>query len=171
MTDGNELTLLIGGARSGKSLHAETLIGRLAPPWFYVATAEALDGEMRERIEEHRSRRGSDWQTVEAPLDLAGALGSLPDGAPVLVDCLTLWLSNQLLAETDLDVASQTLVKALAARRGPTFVVTNEVGQGIVPGDALSRLFRDAAGRLNQSVASIAGSVILMVAGLPLQVK
>ncbi|MEZ5812640.1 MAG: bifunctional adenosylcobinamide kinase/adenosylcobinamide-phosphate guanylyltransferase [Rhizobiaceae bacterium] len=171
MSDGTGLTLLIGGARSGKSTHAEALIGRHTPPWFYVATAEALDDEMRERVEEHRRRRGADWRTIEAPLDLAGVLGTLPDGAPALVDCLTLWLSNQLLTGADLGAASDTLVKALAARRGPTFVVSNEVGQGIVPGDALSRRFRDAAGRLNQSVASIAGSVILMVAGLPLQVK
>lgn len=171
LPDNPDLTLVIGGARSGKSTHAEKLVGSYDPPWIYVATAEARDDEMRERIDSHRRRRDTRWRTVEAPLDLAEALQDLPQNQPALVDCLTLWLSNHLLAEHDLGSESDALIKALLARTSPTMIVTNEVGQGIVPGDQLSRRFRDAAGVLNQRVASVAGSVILMVAGIPMQVK
>ncbi len=171
MPDNPNLTLLIGGARSGKSAHAEALICAYDPPWTYVATAEALDDEMRERITIHRGRRTGDWQTVEAPLDLAGALQVLSGTGPVLVDCLTLWLSNHLLAGNDIDDESARLTAILAEFRSPVFAVTNEVGQGIVPGDALSRRFRDAAGRLNQMVAKAAGSVVLVTAGIPTRIK
>lgn len=171
LPENSGLTLVIGGARSGKSKHAESLIGSLDPPWIYVATAEAHDSEMQERIDAHRLRRDMRWQTVEAPLKLAETLKDLPANRAALVDCLTLWLSNHLLADHDLDGECEALVGALAARTSPTIVVTNEVGQGIVPGDPLSRRFRDAAGKLNQKVASVAGRVILMVAGIPMQVK
>lgn len=168
---GQSLTLLLGGARSGKSTHAEKLATALPAPWTYVATAQAYDGEMAERIALHRSRRGDGWQTVDAPLDLAEALGSVPEGRPVLVDCLTLWLSNHMLADHDAEVVSAELEQTLSAPRGPWFVVSNEVGLGIVPDNPLGRRFRDAQGRLNQRVASIADRVLFMVAGLPMQVK
>lgn len=165
------LTFVIGGARSGKSAHAEKLAAAGSAPWTYIATAQAYDEEMRERIALHRSRRGEGWITVDAPLDLAGAIRALPDHRPVLVDCLTLWLSNHLLAEHDIETECARLVGVLSRPRGPWFVVSNEVGQGIVPENALARRFRDAAGRLNQQVAAIADTVLLLVAGLPLKVK
>lgn len=165
------MTFIIGGARSGKSAHAEKLVTAYPSPWTYIATAEGYDQEMRERIALHRSRRGEGWGTVDAPLDLAGALEALADGQPVLVDCLTLWLTNHMLAEHDLDAECRRLADVLSRPRGPWFVVSNEVGQGIVPDNALAQRFRDAAGRLNQQVAAIADTVLLMVAGLSLKVK
>lgn len=165
------LTFIIGGARSGKSRHAEELLTTLPQPWTYIATAEAYDDEMRERIALHRSRRGEGWLTVDAPLDLVGAIAALPDERPVLIDCLTLWLTNHMLAEHDLQAESKRLAEALAHPRGPWFIVSNEVGQGIVPDNALARRFRDEAGRLNQKMAAVADTVLLMVAGLPLKVK
>lgn len=167
----NGLTLIIGGARSGKSAHAERLVSMFPPPWVYVATAQAFDDEMRERISIHRDRRDDRWGTVEAPLGLADVLEGVAEGVPVLVDCLTLWLTNHMLAEHDLDGECRRLVEVLKKPRGPWFVVSNEVGMGIVPDNALARRFRDEAGRLNQRVAAIAGRVIFMVAGIPMQVK
>ena len=171
MREAGTLTLLIGGARSGKSAYAEKLTAGHPAPWAYVATAEAHDAEMSQRIGHHRARRGEGWETIEAPLGLAGALAALPPGRPALVDCLTLWLTNQMLAGHDIEAECARLVEALARPRGPWFVVSNEVGQGIVPDNALARRFRDAAGRLNQQTAAVADSVLLMVAGLPLKVK
>jgi adenosylcobinamide kinase/adenosylcobinamide-phosphate guanylyltransferase len=165
------VTFLIGGARSGKSRHAEQLVRRYAAPWAYIATAQAYDDEMRERIALHRAQRGEGWETTDAPFDLVGTLDSMADDRPVLVDCLTLWLTNHMLAEHDLVAECARLERCLARPRGPWFVVSNEVGQGIVPDNELARRFRDAAGRLNQQVAGIADSVLLMVAGLPLKVK
>lgn len=165
------LTFLLGGARSGKSAHAERLVTAHQAPWTYIATAEAYDDEMRERISLHRERRGEGWLTLDSPLDLAETLSNVPDGRPVLVDCLTLWLSNHLLAEHDLEAESAALEAVLSKPRGAWFAVANEVGLGIVPDNALARRFRDAAGRLNQRIAARADSVILMVAGIPLQVK
>ncbi|RVD40472.1 bifunctional adenosylcobinamide kinase/adenosylcobinamide-phosphate guanylyltransferase [Mesorhizobium sp. M4A.F.Ca.ET.020.02.1.1] len=171
MPDRRGLTFIIGGARSGKRAHAETLVTASPSPWAYIATAEAYDDEMRERIALHRARRGEGWATVDAPLDLAAAIEALPDHEPVLIDCLTLWLTNHMLAERDLDAECRRLVDVLSRPRGPWFVVSNEVGLGIVPDNALARRFRDAAGRLNQQVAAVADTVLLMVAGLPLKVK
>ncbi len=165
------LTFILGGARSGKSAHAERLIEALPSPWTYIATAQAFDDEMVERIALHRSRRGEGWRTIDAPFDLAGALRDLPDGQPVLVDCLTLWLTNHMLAEHDLDQECAALAGVLSKPNGPWFVVSNEVGLGIVPDNALARRFRDDAGRLNQRVAATADRVVFMVAGLPMQVK
>jgi adenosyl cobinamide kinase/adenosyl cobinamide phosphate guanylyltransferase len=165
-----ELTLVLGGARSGKSRHAEGLVTRLPPPWIYVATAEALDDEMTARIALHRARRVSGWRTVEAPRDLGPAIAEA-DGAPVLVDCLTLWLTNLMLAHADLEAEMARLEDALLHRRGPLVLVANEVGLGIVPDNALARRFRDAAGHLNQRIAARANRVVMMVAGLPLEVK
>ena len=171
MPDRQSVCFIIGGARSGKCAHAEKLITALPAPWTYIATAQAYDEEMRERIAHHRARRGEGWETLDAPLDLVGALTSLPSGRPVLVDCLTLWLTNHMLAEHDVEAECARLVATLAKPRGPWFVVSNEVGLGIVPDNALARRFRDAAGRLNQQVASVASEVVLTVAGLPLKVK
>jgi adenosylcobinamide kinase/adenosylcobinamide-phosphate guanylyltransferase len=171
LRDRRHLTFLIGGARSGKSAYAEKLTSGFPAPWRYIATAQAFDDEMRERIDIHRGRRGNAWLTEEAPLDLVAALEEAPRGQPVLVDCLTLWLSNHLLAEHDLEAECGRLVRALARPKGPWFVVSNEVGLGIVPDNPLGRRFRDAQGRLNSQVAAAADRVILMVAGLPMQLK
>jgi adenosylcobinamide kinase / adenosylcobinamide-phosphate guanylyltransferase len=165
-----KLTFVIGGARSGKSRCAESLIAALPPPWTYVATAEALDAEMSERIAGHRTRRGSQWRTVEAPRDLAAALTASAT-TPVLIDCLTLWLSNLMLAGADIDVETARLEQALAAAKAPVILVANEVGSGIVPEHALGRKFRDLQGVLNQRIAARADRVVLVVAGLPLVLK
>ena len=166
------LTLVLGGARSGKSRHAEGLVTAAAPPWIYVATAQAFDEEMTARIAEHRSRRADGWRTIEAPLDLAAAIAANGHSDQImLIDCLTLWLSNVMLEGRDVDMACDTLVDALAALPGPIVAVSNEVGLGIVPDNALARRFRDAQGRLNQMVAARADRVVLMTAGLPLALR
>jgi adenosylcobinamide kinase / adenosylcobinamide-phosphate guanylyltransferase len=165
------LTLVLGGARSGKSRYAERLVTALPPPWIYIATAEAGDAEMAGRIAMHQAQRGKGWRTVEAPHDLAAALTQAGDDAPVLVDCLTLWLSNRMLEEADVEAETAQLESALDGRRAPAVLVSNEVGFGIVPDNALARRFRDLQGRLNQRMAARADRVVLMVAGLPLIVK
>ena len=167
---GARLTLILGGARSGKSRYAEGLITALPGPWIYVATAEARDREMAERIATHRARRGTGWTTIEAPRDLAGALAA-HGKTPVLVDCLTLWLSNVLLADADVDAEMAQLEGSLAHVAAPIVLVANEVGFGIVPDNALGRRFRDLQGLLNQRIAARADRVILVVAGLPLTMK
>ena len=165
------LTLVLGGARSGKSRHAEALIEALPPPWSYIATAQAYDDEMTARIAEHRARRSGNWVTVDAPLALSEAILGRPAGGPILVDCLTLWLTNLILAEQDTAAAGRELLAACLAAPGPVVLVSNEVGLGIVPDNALARRFRDEAGRLHQMLAAQARRVVFMVAGLPLQVK
>lgn len=167
----SHLTLVLGGARSGKSRHAEALIEALPAPWSYIATAQAYDDEMRERIAGHRARRPDGWQTVDAPLELAEALAVQPAGRPILVDCLTLWLTNLILAERDTAAACEALVTACERVSAPLVLVGNEVGLGIVPDNALARRFRDEAGRLHQALAARAASVVFMVAGLPMRVK
>jgi adenosylcobinamide kinase / adenosylcobinamide-phosphate guanylyltransferase len=164
------LTLVLGGARSGKSRYAEDLITALPPPWIYLATAQPLDAEMQERIAAHRARRGSSWTTVEAPHDLAGALMAHRK-VPTMIDCLTLWLSNRMLTNADIAVESERLEVALGERAAPLVMVANEVGSGIVPDNALARRFRDQQGLLNQRLAALADRVVLMVAGLPVHVK
>ena len=165
------LTFVLGGARSGKSRHAQSLARANPAPWVIIATAEALDEEMRGRIAEHKRERGDGWLTVEAPTDLAGALTEAPAGAPGVIDCLTLWLSNLMLGGHAVDPAVYALEAALRARGAPTIVVANEVGLGIVPETPLGRDFRDKAGFLNQRLAARAGFVVLIVAGLPMTVK
>jgi adenosylcobinamide kinase/adenosylcobinamide-phosphate guanylyltransferase len=166
-----KLTFILGGARSGKSSHAEKLTTAFPSPWAYIATAEAYDDEMRERIAEHRARRPSGWQTVDAPLDLAEAITAQPADRPILVDCLTLWLTNLILAERDTAAARDALIAACELVSAPLVLVGNEVGLGIVPENALARRFRDEAGRLHQALAARAASVVFMVAGLPMRVK
>lgn len=174
MSDAPKLTLVLGGARSGKSRYAEKLITALPPAWnppgIYVATAEAGDEEMRARIAAHRARRGPSWQTVEAPRELAEAVVSAQP-APVLVDCLTLWLSNLMLKAVNVEAEIVRLERALEAASAPVVLVSNEVGSGIVPEHPLGRIFRDLQGALNQRMAARADRVVLMVAGLPLAVK
>jgi adenosylcobinamide kinase / adenosylcobinamide-phosphate guanylyltransferase len=165
------LTLVIGGARSGKSAFAERLVTTTTRPRRYIATAEAWDDEMRDRIARHRLDRGGDWTTVEAPLDLPAALASATSAEVVLIDCATLWLTNHLLADHDLDGETAALVTALATCAAPVVIVTNETGWGIVPDNALARRFRDAQGRLNQRLAAEAGLVVTVIAGLPLVLK
>jgi adenosylcobinamide kinase/adenosylcobinamide-phosphate guanylyltransferase len=170
MTNAAKFTLVLGGARSGKSRYAERLIAALPPPWAYIATAEAGDAEMAARINDHRARRGPQWRNIEAPRDLAAALKSCQT-APVLVDCLTLWLSNLLLADADIDAEIVQLEDVLTAMRAPVVLVANEVGSGIVPDHPLGRRFRDLQGVLNQRIAARADRVVLVVAGLPLALK
>jgi adenosylcobinamide kinase / adenosylcobinamide-phosphate guanylyltransferase len=165
------LTLVLGGARSGKSRHAEALVTAAPAPWVYVATAEPFDDEMKTRIAEHRVRRGGQWHTVEAPLELAGAIEGAPASATVLVDCLTLWLNNLMFNNRNTDTETARLAAVLAARQGPVVLVSNEVGSGIVPDNAQARRFRDLQGRLNQRIAARADHVVLLVAGLPMVVK
>jgi adenosyl cobinamide kinase/adenosyl cobinamide phosphate guanylyltransferase len=164
------MTLVLGGARSGKSRYAEGLIAALPPPWGYVATAEAGDDEMAARIAAHRARRDPSWRTVEAPRDIAAALAACAS-MPVLVDCLTLWLSNLMLADAVIDAEVERLEKALVGTVAPVVLVANEVGSGIVPDHPLGRRFRDLQGILNQRIAARADRVVLMVAGLPLALK
>jgi len=162
-------TLILGGARSGKTSlalrRAEAGPGRLV----MIATAEALDDEMAERIARHRAERGPEWRTIEASLELAEALEGLAADEVAVVDCLTLWLSNLMHAERDVDAETARLIAALAGRA--VILVSNEVGLGIVPETALGRRFRDAAGRMNQAVAAAADHVLLVAAGLPLVLK
>jgi adenosyl cobinamide kinase/adenosyl cobinamide phosphate guanylyltransferase len=175
VSDASRLVLVTGGARSGKSRFSEQKLAELAPggPWRYVATAEALDDEMRDRIAHHRARRGSSWRTVEAPRQLAEALRA-PEAAGTLVDCLTLWLTNLMLdgvADQAILDAADAAVAAARASGAPVVLVTNEVGGGIVPEHPLSRRFRDVAGWVNQRVAAACDEVFLVVAGLPLKLK
>jgi adenosylcobinamide kinase/adenosylcobinamide-phosphate guanylyltransferase len=166
------LTLVLGGARSGKSRHAERLVETAASCGTYIATAEPGDAEMRARIAAHRARRGAFWRTVETPLMLAGSVAAetRPE-RPVLVDCLTLWLSNLMLKEARLDEEFATLRAVLRDAAGPVVLVANEVGLGLVPETPLGRRFRDAAGWLNQDIAAIADRVVFVAAGLPLVLK
>ena len=171
------VTLVLGGARSGKSTHAEKLATASlhgAPPRqaVYLATAQAGDVEMATRIVAHRARRGANWTTIEEPLKLDEALASAAaHGQPVLVDCLTLWLSNVMLGGGDVDQAADDLVRALEGVAVPVVLVSNEVGLGVVPDTPLGRAFRDAQGRLNMRMAERADRVVLMTAGLPLTLK
>ncbi|MDP4005784.1 bifunctional adenosylcobinamide kinase/adenosylcobinamide-phosphate guanylyltransferase [Methylobacterium sp. NEAU K] len=163
------MTLVLGGARSGKSAYAEGLIEACPGPWLYLATAQAFDDEMVARIAQHRARRVGAWRTRDVPLALPEAVAEAE--GPALVDCLTLWLTNLILAGADLEDAVDRLFAACARVPGPLVLVGSEVGLGIVPDNALARRFRDEAGRLHQRLAAQAERVVLTVAGLPLTVK
>ena len=171
------VSLVLGGARSGKSTHAEklvagTLFGAAPQPAVYIATAEAGDVEMATRIMAHRARRGGNWTTIEEPLKLDTALAAAAvHGRPVLVDCLTLWLSNLMHAGADVDEATDDLLRSLDGHAVPVVFVSNELGLGLVPETPLGRSFRDAMGRMNMRVAERADRVIFMAAGLPLTMK
>jgi adenosylcobinamide kinase/adenosylcobinamide-phosphate guanylyltransferase len=166
-----KLTLVLGGAASGKSAFAEGLILQANADPIYIATAQVYDDEMAQKVADHREMRGTRWTTIEEPLDMAKALDTATDGQPVLLDCATLWLTNVILGDHDITVESDKLFAALAKCAGPVVVVSNEVGQGIVPDNALSRQFRNAQGKLNQQIAAQADLVVVVMAGLPLVLK
>ncbi|TFV75716.1 bifunctional adenosylcobinamide kinase/adenosylcobinamide-phosphate guanylyltransferase [Bradyrhizobium frederickii] len=163
--------LITGGARSGKSKRAEMRTRAFPGQPVYVATAEALDTEMEARIAKHRARRGADWIEREVPLDLVSALVASDGDGARLVDCLTLWLSNLMHARRDWERDVTELASALPGLKSPVVLVTNEVGLGIVPDNALARSFRDAAGIMNQTIAAAADEVEFVVAGLPMKLK
>lgn len=164
--------LVLGGARSGKSRYALQLAESSGKAPVLIATASAGDTEMMERIAKHRAERKANWRTIEEEIDLVGALArEAQEDRIVVVDCLTLWLSNLLLKDKDLAAAGENLAAALATLKGPVIFVSNEVGLGIVPDNALARRFRDAQGRLNHELASACETVVFIAAGLPLQLK
>ncbi|MEQ9470871.1 MAG: bifunctional adenosylcobinamide kinase/adenosylcobinamide-phosphate guanylyltransferase [Roseitalea porphyridii] len=166
------VTLILGGQRSGKSKLAENLIEDAAGGGLYLATAEARDGEMTDRIAAHRARRGPDWETIEEPLDILGQIREHASAdRPVLVDCVTLWLSNLMAAGRDAAAEVETLAQGLAGLAGPVVLVSNEVGLGVIPANALARSFADAAGLANQRLAACADRVVFTAAGLPLVLK
>jgi adenosylcobinamide kinase/adenosylcobinamide-phosphate guanylyltransferase len=162
-------TLILGGARSGKTTHALGLAEATNRGLVMIATAEALDEEMADRIARHRAERGPRWRTLEAPLDLRGALEQVGPGEIAVIDCLTLWVSNLMQAERDAEAEAEGLIAACEGR--DAILISNEVGLGIVPDNALARRFRDVAGRLNQRIATAADRVVFVAAGLPLTLK
>lgn len=165
------LTLVLGGAASGKSAYAEGLAFATGKPRHYWATSQIFDTEMAEKVRRHLNQRGADWTTIEEPLDSSKALSGCTDADIVLVDCATMWLTNHLLAEADLEKETAHLLEALAQCPAEVIVVSNETGLGIVPENALARRFREAQGRLNIALAAQAGRVINVVAGLPQVLK
>lgn len=167
----SNLSLVLGGAASGKSTFAESLVLQSGNTPVYLATAQVFDDEMAAKIARHRQMRGTGWTTIEEPLDLTPVLAQITPDQTVLIDCATLWLTNVILGEHDLDAHTNALLAAIAACQGPVVVVSNEVGQGIVPDNALSRKFRNAQGRLNQQIAGKADLVVAVMAGLPLVLK
>jgi len=163
------VTLVLGGARSGKSRHAEALARPRGGKATYIATAEATDDEMAARIARHREARGMGWHTIEAPLDLAGAVAA--GGGPMLIDCITVWIGNLMHHGRDVAAEVARLCDVVARARAPVVIVSNEAGLGIVPDNAMARRFRDHQGEANQKLAAIADEVILVAAGLPLHLK
>lgn len=172
MSSEARLTLVLGGARSGKSAFGERRAAGSGLRRLYFATGRAWDAEMRDRIDLHRTRRGDDWTTIEEPLDLLAAMrGHCEDGTIALVDCLTLWVTNLMMDERDVDAEGQRLAEGLADLPGRIVLVASEVGLGIVPENAMARSFRDHAGRLSQGIAAVSDEVFLIAAGLPLKLK
>jgi len=166
-----KLSFILGGASSGKSAFAEKLVHESGAPKVYLATSEVYDAEMQAKIDAHLEMRGVGWRTIEAPRDLDDALASVSADEVVLLDCATMWLSNHMMAESDLAVATEALISALKTCKGRMIVVSNEVGMGIVPDNALARRFRDVQGKLNQRLASEANLAVFVVAGLPTVLK
>lgn len=166
-----KLTLVLGGAASGKSVFAEDLITKASDCPTYIATAQVYDDEMAQKVARHRDMRGTSWHTIEEPIEVAAALRTAPAGQPVLIDCATLWLTNLILGDLDVAAYSTALLETAKATANPVVIVSNEVGQGIVPDNALSRRFRNAQGILNQQIALHADLVVAVIAGLPLSLK
>lgn len=165
------LTFVIGGAASGKSDLAERLARATGKPRLYLATLQPFDDEMRAKVADHRAARGPDWDTVETPIGPGAVIRAAGADRVILLDCLTLWLTNVMLGEHDIDAAVGALLADLSAAPCDVIVVSNEVGMGIVPDNALSRRFRNAQGRLNRQVATRADTVVTVIAGLPLVLK
>ncbi|TZG25945.1 bifunctional adenosylcobinamide kinase/adenosylcobinamide-phosphate guanylyltransferase [Sphingomonas montanisoli] len=164
--------LVLGGARSGKSRHAQARAEAIAGELVFVATAQAFDDEMRDRIAHHIADRGPRWRTIEEPINVVGVIDrEAAPGRVLLIDCLTLWTSNLMFAERDIATEAKALADAIGRAAGPVILVANEVGLGIVPDNALARRFRDAAGTINQAVASAVDEALFMAAGLPLKLK
>ena len=166
----NRVTLILGGARSGKSRHAEAVAAKHRGGKTYIATAEAFDDEMRARIDQHREQRDKGWTTCEAPLDLVAAFTAAATGF-VLIDCITVWIGNLMHHRRDVKREVALLCGALTSTKARVVIVSNEVGLGIVPDNALARTFRDEQGLANQRIAEIADEVILVAAGLPMVLK
>lgn len=162
---------MLGGAASGKSSHAETLLNQCPEELIYLASAECYDDEMREKVNIHIARRGPRWTTIEEPLAAADVIAALEPGQTCLFDCATLWLSNHMLADNDIALEQERLLAALNTSAVPVVIVSNEVGQGIVPETPLGRRFREAQGRLNIALAAQAARVIHVVAGIPRTIK
>lgn len=167
----NKITLVTGGAKSGKSRHAEGIVKASGRPAIYIATGQALDDEMSDRIAAHKVQRGAGWETIEEPLDLCGALLRSDGRGTRLVDCMTLWLSNVFLAETDWEASLSEVLDVLRTQQSPVVLVSNEVGWGIVPMSDVGRRYRDASGVMNQRIAEVADAVVLVSCGLPLMLK
>ncbi|MEJ6399056.1 bifunctional adenosylcobinamide kinase/adenosylcobinamide-phosphate guanylyltransferase [Yoonia sp. 208BN28-4] len=165
------MTFVLGGAASGKSHYAETLLKNRSEQRIYIATAEVYDAEMADKVAAHKRMRGKGWHTIEEPLDLPKVLSDRESGEVILIDCATLWLTNLVLGDHDVDTATEQLIAAIAACPAPVVIVSNEVGQGIVPDNALSRKFRNAQGKLNRDLAAVADRVVAVMAGLPLVLK
>ena len=166
------IILVLGGARSGKSVFAETLVDQSGLLKCYLATAQVYDDEMRSRVDEHKLRRGPEWELAEEPLELCGALAQVASkDMAVLVDCLTLWVTNLMMAGRDQALEADALASSLRTLPGTIVLVSNEVGQGIVPENAMARAFRDHAGLLHQKVAAVADEVYFVTAGLPQKLK
>ncbi len=172
MIENSNITFVLGGARSGKSSFAEKFTASLGLDKIYIATSQIFDDEMQDRVAKHQIDRGADWHTVEEPLALSETLlrESKSDNA-ILVDCLTLWVTNLMMADQDIDALGDELAAVLLQMSGPVILVSNEVGQGIVPDNAMARAFRDHAGRLHQKIAEVSGEVYFVTAGLPQKLK
>lgn len=166
-----KLTLVLGGAASGKSVWAENAVIQSGYDKIYLATSQAWDAEMKAKIEKHILQRGDGWQTVEAPLDLTPALAAVKKKQVVLLDCATMWLTNHLLADHDVQAETKRVLKAIHNCKGRVVVVSNEVGMSVVPENALARRFREEQGTLNQILAAEADTVVAVMAGLPLALK
>ena len=162
-----KITLILGGQRSGKSGYAEQLV-EAKGCGLYLATAQAFDDEMKDRINTHKNRRGEMWSTLEEPFDIANVIDRESKvERPILVDCLTLWLSNLMMAERDISIETERLISVLQKSQGPVVLVSNEVGQGVIPDNALARKFVDCAGRMNQVIAEASDRVVWVTAGIP----
>ncbi|WGI21587.1 bifunctional adenosylcobinamide kinase/adenosylcobinamide-phosphate guanylyltransferase [Amylibacter sp. IMCC11727] len=166
-----KFTLVLGGAASGKSSFAEKLVIQSGLNRSYLATAQAFDDEMREKIKEHQRDRGENWDTTEVPIELPKAVLDQPNDNIILVDCLTLWLTNLMLSDADCDTAAQAFFDAIRTRNTPIVAVSNEVGHSVIPETSLGRRFQRAQGRLNAQVAAKADLVVMVTAGLPQTLK
>lgn len=161
---------ILGGAKSGKSRYAEEQLAIYPQPWVYLATGRAWDDEMTSKIQEHQQRRGMGWVTIEEPIEIANYLSHAKEGV-ILIDCLTLWLTNLMIDQRSIQDETKKLIEVLQSHQGVVFIVSNEVGQGIVPADPMSRAFRNYAGKLHQEIAQIADRFTFIVAGYPVQMK